>query len=209
MATWVTAGLDKCDMTWMMPNTTERHLSITIVIGGGGGVCVNHPAYMTKEVVYLTVTWQPEQGCRQIAQFKNEASARKTLRQTQGSRQATRKTKPIQKKRWFQREKRYRGWEGDGMRAGRKSQTDEEKMKPQSQKLDKEENKEKRNNHRQKPEERLSRCPDKITAHEQLSCTDVAAASDSLYWSSPSVSKTLIYMSSFDKRKWAKLNVGW
>lgn len=84
-------------------------------------------------------------------------------------------------------------------RLGWKSQTEEGKLKRQRQKRDKEENKEKGEKHRQKQEERLSKCPDKITAHEQMYRTDVAAAS--LYWSNPSVSKTLIYLGNFDERK--------
>lgn len=91
------------------------------------------------------------------------------------------------------------------MRVGWESQTEDGKLKRQRQKRDKEENKEKGNNYRQKREERLSRCPDRITAHGQMCCTDVAAAS--LYWSNPSVSETRIYLGSYDKRKWADLGV--
>lgn len=105
----------------------------------------------------------------------------------------------------FQRQKGYQGWEEDGTRVGWESQTEDGKLKRQRQKRDKEGNKEKGNNHRQKRVERLSRCPDKITAHEQMYCTDVAAAS--LYWSNPSVSESLIYLGSYDKRKWADLGV--
>lgn len=107
------------------------------------------------------------------------------------------------KKRQVQRLKGYQGWEEHGTRGGWKSQTEEGKLKRQRQKQDKEENKEKGNDHRQKWEGRLSRCPDKITAHEQMYRTDVAAAI--LDWSNPSVSETLIYLGSDDKRKWAEL----
>lgn len=88
------------------------------------------------------------------------------------------------------------------MRIGWKSQIEEgkrEKGKDRGKSGTKKTTKKKKNNHRQKREERLSRCPDKITAHEQMYCTDVAAAS--LYWSNPSVSETLIYLGSYDKRK--------
>lgn len=50
----MTAGLDKSDTTWLMPDSRERAFRYNSDgrREGGGGVCVNHPVYMTKEVVY-------------------------------------------------------------------------------------------------------------------------------------------------------------
>lgn len=53
---------------------------------------------------------------------------------------------------------------------------------------------------RQKPEERLSRCPDKIRAQNQTYPTDAGSPTD-LYWSNPSVSETLIYSGSSSEKK--------